>query len=268
MLISQPEPSSGGSPYHALAQKYGYDVEFRQLIQTVHLEPIEFRAQRLDIRDYTAIVFTSKTAMECFFALLKELRITLPETTKYFCPSEAIALYLQKFIVYRKRKVFFGERGAHDEVIALMQKPSHAKEKYLIPTAEDGLDALPRMLADTNLNFTPAVTYRTITRTMAEPLGEKYDIIVFFSPFGIRAMQELCSSFEQGDTIIGAFGTLACQAVKDAGWRLDVEYTGPTEQYRSMSAALDYFLENKNKQAKKTAKKSSPSTKAAKGQTA
>lgn len=242
MLVSQPEPSSGRSPYHEIASRFGYEVEFKQLIQTVPLEPTEFRKQRIDPLKHTAIVFTSKTIIDCFFELVKSLRITIPETMKFFCSNEAVALYLQKYIVYRKRKVFYGTTGRLAELVELMGKGNHSKEKFFVPVSEDHTDALPILLGETKLHFSECVVYRTITREMDEPLQDHYDLIIFFSPYGIHAIQELLPSFTQGNRVIAAFGELTSKAVEAAGWRLDISYTQSTEHYSSMAGAVEYYL--------------------------
>ena len=240
MLISQPEPSSGRSPYFSIAKKYGYDIDFRQLIQTVPIDAVAFRKQRIDPLSYTAVVFTSKTAIDCFFNLLKALRSTAPDTMKYFCTSEKIALYLQKYIVYRKRKIFFGEAGHIDELVQIMSKPTHKSERYLIPVGEDGISPIVDKLKETNLNYTSAVAYQTITRPWDDKPDYSYDLIVFFSPYGITAMEELFPNFDPKKSFFGAFGHLTSEAVKKAGMQLD--FVAPTPEYSSMTDALEAFL--------------------------
>lgn len=244
ILISQPEPSSGRSPYFEIAKRFDLDIEFCQLIQTVSIDPTEFRKQRIDFNNYTAIVFTSKTIIDCFFDLVKSLRVTIPDTMKYFSTSEAVSLYLQKYIVYRKRKAFFGANGHTAELAEIMARPSHAKEKYFIPISEDRSDKLPQLLQGTKLSYKEGVVYRTMTRDIPSGLKDEYDIILFFSPYGIKAILELIPNFQQGDTIIGAFGELTVKAVEDANLRLDFSFTKPTEEYRSMAGALEYYLEH------------------------
>lgn len=250
ILISQPEPISGRSPYHEIAKRFGYEIDFRQLIKTVPIEATEFRKQRIDLLSLTAISFTSKTIVDCFFQLLKELRITMPDTMKYFCTNEQVALYLQKYIVYRKRKIFFGESGRLGELVDLMVKGNHAKEKYFVPTSEDQSDGLPVLLADRKLHIQEGVVYRTITREMPEGMPADYDLLLFFSPYGIRALLELVPDFKQGKSIIGAFGELTSSAVEEAGLRLDFNFIAPTEEYKSMAGALEYYLEQHEKPAK------------------
>lgn len=249
ILISQPEPSSGRSPYYEIAQQFDLDIAFCQLIQTVSIEATEFRKQRINFNEITAIVFTSKTIIDCFFGLLKELRLTMPDTMKYFCTNEAVALYLQKYIVYRKRKVFFGTTGHTTELVEIMSRSSHNKEKYFIPVSEDLSDKFPTFLQGTKLHYKEGVVYRTITRDIPGGLKDEFDIILFFSPFGIKALKDLLPNFQQGDKIIGAFGELTSEAVEKTGLRLDFCFTKATEEYQSMAGALEYYLKHhaKNK---------------------
>lgn len=250
ILISQPEPSTGRSPYYDIAKRFNLDIEFCQLIQTVSIDPTEFRKQKIDFSNFTAIVFTSKTIIDCFFELLKSLRVTLPDTIKYFSTSEAVSLYLQKYIVYRKRKAFFGANGHTAELAEIMSRPSHAKEKYFIPVSEDHADKLPQLLKETKLNYKEGVVYRTMTREIEGGLNAPYDVILFFSPYGIKALLELIPDFKQGDTIIGAFGELTATAVKKENLRIDFSFTKATEEYRSMAGALEYYLEHHAKKFK------------------
>ncbi|MBB6276195.1 uroporphyrinogen-III synthase [Porphyromonas circumdentaria] len=239
ILISQPEPTSGRSPYYSIAEKYGYSLEFRQLIKVVTVEPAEFRRQRVDILAHTAVILSSKSAIDNFFTLTKELRLTIPESMKYFCPSESIALYLQKYIVYRKRKVFFGENGQLTDLLATIAK--HPKETYFLPVSENPENALFDMLNEKKITFNHAIMYRTVTRGLdEEPMAFDHDIILFFSPYGIKALKELCPDFEQGDKVIGAFSTSAAEAVEQAGLRLD--FAAPVPGVPSMPAALDLYL--------------------------
>lgn len=240
MLISQPEPSSGRSPYFSIAERFGYDIDFRQLIQTVPIDAVAFRKQRIDPLSYTAFVFTSKTAIDCFFTLLKSMRLTVPETMKYFCSSEKIALYLQKYIVYRKRKIFFGEMGHTDELVRLMSKPSHKGERFLIPVGEDGISPLVEQLEGTNFNYKSVVAYETITRPWDDKPDYAYDLVIFFSPYGISAMEELFPDFNKKKILIGAFGKLTEDALVKAGMQPD--FTAPTPEYPSMAGALEAFL--------------------------
>ena len=218
ILISQPMPVSGHSPYFSIAEKYGYEVEFRQLIKVVPVEAAEFRRQRVDILGHSAIIFTSKSAIDNFFALTKELRITIPEGMKYFCQSEAVALYLQKYIVYRKRKVFYAPNSfSLADMLTVIGK--HAKETYFVPVAEDHGQLFDK-LTEKKITFHSAVMYRTVTRDFEEPLPIDHDIILFFSPYGIRSVKELYPDFEQGDRVVGSFGSLTTESLRSVEYAL------------------------------------------------
>lgn len=239
ILISQPEPTSGRSPYYAIADKYGYEVEFRQLIKVVPLEAAEFRRQRVNILEHTAIVFTSKSAIDNFFALTKELRLTMPDDMKYFCQSEAVALYLQKYIVYRKRKVFFApDSFSMADLLVVIGK--HPKETYFVPVAEDYSGEIFDKLTEKKITFHGAVMYRTITRDFEEELPLDHDVILFFSPYGIRSLKELYPAFEQNDTAIGAFGNPTSSAIEEQGLRVD--FMAPTPECPTMFVALEKYL--------------------------
>ena len=188
ILISQPRPESGKSPYYDIAARYGAEATFRAFIEVESVTPREFRNQKVNILDHTAIVFTSRKAMEHFFQLSEELRVTIPEDMKYFCINEQVANYLQKFIVYRKRKVFYPEAGGQAELVAIMQK--HSKELYFLPMAEDHKNDLIDLLTSKKLQFTKAIMYRTVSKkfTAAEK-KEKYDMIIFFSPAGVASLR-------------------------------------------------------------------------------
>ena len=161
LLVSQPKPASEKSPYFDIAEKYGVEINFRPFIKVEALTSKEFRQQRISILDYSAVVFTARTAIDHFFKLCEELRITIPETMKYFCMTEAIAVYLQKYIIYRKRKIFFAQSGKQDELVTLIAK--HSKEKYLVPVSDVHKDDLRQMLEAKKVNFKEAVMYRTVS---------------------------------------------------------------------------------------------------------
>ena len=238
ILISQPQPTSEKSPYFDIAQKYGVDVVFRPFIKVEALTSKEFRQQRISILDYSAVVFTARTAIDHFFKLCEELRITIPETMKYFCMTEAIAVYLQKYIIYRKRKIFFAQSGKQDELVTLIAK--HSKEKYLVPVSDVHKDDLRQMLEAKKVNFKEAVMYRTVSNDFTEDEKFDYDMLVFFSPAGISSLLKNFPDFKQDDIRIGCFGPSTAKAVKDAGLRLDVE--APTPEAPSMTAALEQYL--------------------------
>ncbi len=242
ILVSQPKPSSEKSPYYDIAEKYGVNIVFRPFIKVEGLSSKEFRQQKISIPEYTAIIFTARTAIDHFFRLCEELRVNIPETMKYFCTTEAIALYLQKYIIYRKRKIFFGNSGKLDDLMPSLLK--HAGEKFLFPVSDVHKEQTT-MLEKHKINYTHAVMYRTVSNDFGPDEAFDYDMLLFFSPSGIKSLTKNFSNFEQGDIRIGTFGPTVAQAVHDAGLRLDLE--APTPAAPSMTAALDLYLKEQNK---------------------
>ena len=238
VLVSQPKPASEKSPYFDIAEKYGVEINFRPFIKVEPISAKEFRQQKISILDHTAVIFTARTAIDHFFHLCEELRVTIPETMKYFCMTEAIAVYLQKYIVYRKRKIFFGQTGKAEDLVAIIAK--HAKEKYLVPLSDVHKEDLLLMLEAKKINFTRAVMYRTVSNDFTAEEEFDYDMLVFFSPSGISSLLKNFPDFKQDDIKIGCFGPTTAKAVKEAGLRLDVE--APTAEAPSMTAALDLYL--------------------------
>ncbi len=243
ILVSQPKPSSEKSPYYDIAEKFGVELVFRPFIKVEGMTAKEFRAQRINILDYTAIVFTSRHAIDHFFTLAKEMRIAIPEDMKYFCVTETISLYIQKYVQYRKRKVFFGTTGKIDDLLPTMVK--HKQEKYLVPMSDVHNDAVANMLDAKKLNHQECVMYRTVSNdfTADEVKNFDYDMLIFFSPSGIESLTKNFPDFKQGDIAIATFGPSTAKAVKDAGLRLDLE--APTVKCPSMTAALQDFLQKK-----------------------
>lgn len=237
ILISQPQPSTDKSPYYDIAQKYGVEIVFRPFIKVEGLTAKEFRQQKISIPDYTAIIFTAKTAIDSFFHICEEMRINIPDTMKYFCTTEAIALYLQKYIVYRKRKIFFSPSGKLSDLVPSLVK--HKNEKYLYAVS-DVHSAGNSVLDECKLNYTPAIMYRTVSNDFGPDEKFDYGLLAFFSPQGIESLTKNFPDFEQGDTVFASFGTATAKAVKDAGFRLDIE--APSPKAPSMAAAIDLFL--------------------------
>ena len=243
ILISQPKPSGEKSPYYDIAEKYNVEVFFYPFIKVDRLSVKEFRQQRINILDFTAIIFTSRTAVDKFFSICEEMKIVIPEDMKYFCISETVALYLQKYIVYRKRKIFFSQSGKIEGLNNPFTK--HSKEKFLFPVPEEHNDEVTQFLDHKKLNYTKSVMYRTVSSDF--PVSEKmdYDMIIFFSPLGIQSLVKNFPDYKQGDAAIGCFGGTTAKTVKDAGFRLDCE--APQPEYPSMVAALDAFLKENHK---------------------
>ncbi len=241
ILISQPKPENDKSPYFDLARKYNVQFDFNPFIRVEQLTASEFRKQKVYVQDYSAIIFTSKVSVDHFFRMCEELRYAVPETLKYFCISEAIALYTQKYIVYRKRKIFFGNHDFGD-LIEIMKK--HSGDRFLLPTADVCKEDFPRMIEENKFNFTQAVFYRTVANNMSCVKLEDYEMVVFFSPEGIKSLFKNFPGFVQDNLYIGGFGHTTTQAIVDAGLRLDLY--APTAEFPSMPKAIESFLQKHN----------------------
>ncbi len=240
ILVSQPKPTSDKSPYYDIAERFGVELVFRPFIKVEGMTAREFRTQKVNILDYTAIVFTSRHAIDHFFTLAKELRAAIPEDMKYFCVTETIALYIQKYVQYRKRKVFFGTTGKMDDLLPTMVK--HKSERYLVPMSDVHNDSLSQLLDSKKLVHKECVMYKTVSNDFTEEEVKTfdYDMLIFFSPSGIEALTKNFPNFDQGDIAIGTFGPATAKAVHGAGLRLDLE--APTEKYPSMTGALQHYL--------------------------
>lgn len=242
-MVSQPEPTTQKSPYFDLAEQNDIKIDFRPFIQVEGVDVKEFRQQKVSILEHTAVIFTSRTAIDHFFRIAEELRITIPDSMKYFCISEATAFYLQKYIVYRKRKIFFSQSGKIEGLNNPFTK--HSKEKFLFPVPEEHNDEVTQFLDKKKLNYTKSIMYRTVSADF--PADEKmdYDMIIFFSPLGIQSLVKNFPDYKQGDAVIGCFGSTTAKAVEEAGLRLDCE--APQPEYPSMVAVLDAFLKENHK---------------------
>ncbi len=240
ILVSQPKPSSEKSPYYDIATRFDVELVFRPFIKVEGITAKDFRAQKVNILDHTAVVFTSRHAIDHFFNLAKELRVTIPEDMKYFCVTETISLYIQKYVQYRKRKVFFGNTGKIDDLIPTMVK--HKTEKYLVPMSDVHNDAIANMLDAKKLNHCECVMYRTVSNdfTAEEIKNFDYDMLIFFSPAGIESLTKNFPDFKQDKIAIATFGPATAQAARDAGLCLDIE--APSEKYPSMTGALQHYL--------------------------
>ena len=244
--MSQPEPTTEKYPYYDLAEKHNLKIDFRPFIQVEPIEAKVFRKERINILDHTAVIFTSRTAVDHFFRICEELRITVPDSMKYFCISEATAFYLQKYIVYRKRKIFFG-KSSFDEVVEMIEK--HKDEKFLVPLSDKHKPEIPKKLEKAKIKYSIAILYQTVASDLSDLSDISYDILVFFSPSGITSLFENFPSFQQNDTKIAAFGPTTARAVREANLRLDIE--APLPEAPSMTMALDQFIRNINKNCKK-----------------
>lgn len=244
ILVSQPKPSSEKSPYFDIARECNVELVFRPFIKVEGLSAKEFRQQKVSILSHTAIVFTSRHAIDHFFTLAKELRLTIPEDMKYFCVAETIALYIQKYVQYRKRKVFFGTTGKIQDLVPLMVK--HKQEKYLVPQSSVHTEEVKDLLDAKKLQHTECVMYRTVSNDLTEEEVKNfdYDMLVFFSPSGIKSLTKNMPDFKQGDIRIATFGPTTAKAVEDAELRLDLQ--APSEKYPSMTGALMAYLKENN----------------------
>ena len=240
ILVSQPDPKTEKSPYHDVAEKYGVQIVFRPFIRIDAVSAKEFRTQKINILNHTAVIFTAKTAVDHFFRLCEELRVQIPETMKYFCVTEAIAVYLQKYIIFRKRRIFYPTSSRIEDLITYINK--HNKEYFLIPVSDVHKEDLLKLLDDKKIKYMKAVMYRTVSNDFKPDEVFDYNILLFFSPAGIASLLKNFPNFEQNGTAIGTFGPTTAKAVRDAGLRLDIE--APNPQAPSMAAALEQYLKN------------------------
>lgn len=241
ILVSQPKPATGKSPYFDIANKHNVQIDFTSFIRVEGLTAKEFRQQKVSIPGHTAIVFLSRHAIDHFFTLCKELRVTIPDDMKYFCLSETISLYIQKYVQYRKRKVFFGN-GHINDLEPLFVK--HKTERYFTPMSNVNNDELCRMFDSHGIAHSEAEMYRTVSNDIESSYIESYDMIIFFSPHGITSLKKNAPHFVQGDKIIACFGKATADTIEEAGLRLDL--SAPTATAPSMPAALDEFLTKHN----------------------
>ena len=242
ILVSQPKPEGDKSPYFDLAEKYKLKIDFRPFIHVEGVSVQEFRTQKVDIKDHTAVILTSKTAVDHFFRIAEEIRFEVPDTMKYFCISEAVALYLQKYVTYRKRKIFFGKQTIEDLVDPIKK---HKGEKFLLPCTDILQDKIPLTLEDAKIPFTKAMLYRTVASDLSDLEDVYYDMLVFFSPGGIESLFKNFPDFKQNKTLIAAFGPTTANAVVKNNLRLDVH--APMPNAPSMTAAIENFIKEHNK---------------------
>jgi uroporphyrinogen-III synthase len=245
--VSQPRPTTEKSPYFDISEKYSVKIDFRPFIKVEPVLAKEFRTQRISILDHTAIIFNARHGIDHFFRLCEEMRITIPETMKYFCVSESVALYLQRYIHYRKRKVFYGASGKLADLVVIMNK--HTDEKYLLITSDVQNEDTISQLEKSKITYSKAVMYRTVSNDFGPGEEFNYDMLLFFSPIGIASLIKNFPNFVQGDVQIGCFGATTAQAVRDAGLRLDIEV--PLPGVPSMTMALENFLKEHNKKTRK-----------------
>ena len=241
ILVSQ-SVLNESSPYLEMAKKEKIKIDFRPFIHVEGVEAKELRAQKIDLTQYTGIIFTSKNAVDHYFRLAEEMRFTVPDSMRYICQSEAIANYLQKHIVYRKRKISFGEKTFADLLPLFKKFPS---EKYLLPAADVLSPDVVKVLDSAPIEWTRATMYRTVCSDLTDINVKEYDMLVFFSPQGIRSLGKNFENFKQDTTKIAVFGTTTEQAAKEAGLRVDV--MAPSKETPSMTMAIEKYIRQMNK---------------------
>jgi uroporphyrinogen-III synthase len=237
ILVSQPKPATEKSPYFDLAKKFNLKIDFRPFVQVEGILVREFRKSRVDICAHSAVIFNSRTAVDHYFRVCEELKVTIKDTWKYFCVSESIAFYLQKYVVYRKRKIFFGN-GTFDDLMEIIRK--YSDEKFIVPLSDIHKQEIPSKLSNANIDFTKAILYRTVSSDLSDLNSINYDILVFYSPAGVASLLQNFPDFNQNGTQIATFGPATAKAVETHSLRLDI--TAPVQNAPSMTAALEQFI--------------------------
>ncbi len=236
ILISQPKPE-GKSPYAAIELKHKLKIDYRPFMHVEEISAQEFREQRISILNHDAVIFTSKNAMDHYFGMMEKLRLRIPDFTKYFCVSEAVAYYLQNYVVYRKRKIFHGKQTFKD-LMELIVK--HNTERYLVPCSDIQRKNIPDQLEENQIKFKNTILYKTVCSDLSDLEEVKYDILVFYSPSGIQSLMKNFPDFEQNGTKIAVFGQTTVKAAEDAGLRIDIK--APMQGVPSMTMAIDKYL--------------------------
>lgn len=241
ILVSQPEPKIENSPYFDLVDRQKVKIDFRPFIHVEGVSSKEVRTQKVDLSLYTAIILNSRNSVDHFFRIAEELRFKVPDTMKYFCQSEAVAFYLQKYVVYRKRKIYVGKR-TFTELSPLIKK--YKNESFLLPSSDKLKKEVPRVLNDLGVSWKQATFYRTVVSDLSDLRDVYYDILVFFSPSGIESLLKNFPDFEQNDTRIAVFGNTTIQAATHHGLRVDIQ--APTPETPSMTMALEKYIKEVN----------------------
>lgn len=242
ILVSQPEPKMENSPYSRLIEKEKVKVDFRPFIHVEGLDAKAVRQQKIDLSGFTAIILTSRNSVDHFFRIAEEMRFKVPDTMKYFCQSEAVAYYLQKYVVYRKRKIYVGKRNFPD-LLPLFKK--YKDEVYLLPSSDVLKPEVPETLDQSGIKWKRGIFYRTVISDLSDLRNVYYDVLVFFSPSGIESLLKNFPDFEQKDTRIAVFGNSTIKAATDAGLRIDIK--APTPETPSMTMALQKYINSVNK---------------------
>ncbi len=239
ILVSQPEPKMENSPYQSLVDKTKVKIDFRSFIHVEGATGKEVREQKIDLAKFTAIILTSRNSVDHFFRVADEMRFKIPDTLKYFCQSEAVAFYLQKYVVYRKRKIYVGKRTFKD-LLPLIKK--HKNEVFLAPSSDKLAEPIPEELEKLGIKGTAATFFRTVISDLSDLADVKYDVLVFFSPSGIDSLFHNFPTFKQNDTCIAVFGSSTMQAAKDKGLRIDI--LAPSPEAPSMTMAIENYIKN------------------------
>ncbi len=242
ILVSQPAPKAKQSPYFDLMDKQKVKIDFRSFIHVEGESARNVRNQKIDFLEFTAVIFTSRTAIDNYFRLADEMRITIPDAMKYFCLSEAVAYYLQKYVVYRKRKIYVGTR-TFDDLLPLIKK--HKEEKFLLPCSDKVKPSMLRKLNDIAVEWKRAILYKTVVSDLSDLQDVYYDVLVFFSPSGIKSLFENFPGYKQNDTRIAVFGNSTVKAAEDAGLKIDI--AAPSKENPSMTMALERYIKKVNK---------------------
>lgn len=242
ILVSQPEPKVDNSPYFELIQKHKVKIDFRPFIHVEGVPVKEVRSQKIDLNNFTAIILTSKNAVDHFFRIAEEMRYKVPEDLKYFCQSEAVAFYLQKYVVYRKRKIYVGQKDFTD-LSPLIKK--YKEEKFLLPASDQLNFDVPQTLNALKVNWTQGIFYRTVMSDLSDLADVYYDVLVFFSPTGIKSLFKNFPGFKQNETRIAVFGSTTQKEALDHGLRVDI--MAPSPEAPSMTMALEKYIAKVNK---------------------
>jgi uroporphyrinogen-III synthase len=242
ILVSQPTPKTESSPYSELSEKQKVKIDFRCFIHVEGVSAKEVRAQKIDLKNYTAIILTSRNAVDHFFRIAEEMRFTVPDDMKYFCESEAVAYYLQKYVVYRKRKIYVGERTFVD-LVKIIKK--YKDEKFLLPSSDKLKEIVPQTLNELNVNWERGIFYKTVVSDLSDLDSVFYDILVFFSPSGIQSLFQNFPNFKQNETRIAVFGNSTIKAATEAGLKCNIQ--APTPESPSMTMALEKYIIEVNK---------------------
>lgn len=245
VLVSQPKPQTEKSPYFDLADNCKIKIDFRPFIHVEGVSAKEFRQQRINLLDFNAVIFTSRNAVDHYFRAAEETRVKIPDDMKYFCISEAIALYLQKYIVYRKRKIFHGQQTFAD-LISVIKK--HKDCNFLLPCSDILRSNIPELLEDNGIKFQCVTLYKTVCSDLSDLKDVNYDVLVFFSPSGIKSLYQNFPDFKQNNTRIAVFGPTTAKAAEDAGLKIDI--SAPQPESPSMTRALELYIKKVNKNGK------------------